>query len=308
MKPLLFSTRAYSQQASQLAAAMGAEQGEIHQSTFPDGERYLRLQTPADGRDVFLFGGTSDHNATLDLFDIACGLVQYGARRLTMIVPYFGYSTMERAVMPGDVVTAKNRARLLSAVPPAAYNNRLFLVDLHVPGLEHYFEGGLYTVHVYAKPAILKAARKLGGEDFVLACTDAGRAKWVESLANDLGVEASFVFKRRIDGSRTRFSAISAAVSHKNVIIYDDMIRTGGSLISAAEAYKAEGAKRIHAIATHGILPGNAIERLRDCGLFSSIVCTDSHPQSVALAKQYPGFFSVLSLANVLADALKQHP
>jgi len=110
---------------------------------------------------------------------------------------------MERAVKPGEVVTAKTRARLFSAVPLAAAGNRVFLVDLHAEGIPHYFEGGIRPVHVYAKPVVVDLARRLGGDDIVLACTDAGRAKWVESLANEMGVPASFVFKRRLDGTLT---------------------------------------------------------------------------------------------------------
>src|SRR4029079_19591324 len=104
----------------------------------------------------------------------------------------------------------------LSAIPPAAAGNRVFLVDLHAEGIPHYFEGGVRPVHVYAKSVVVEAARRLaGGDDIVLACTDAGRAKWVESLANEMGVPASFVFKRRLDGSHTEVTARSAAGSGK---------------------------------------------------------------------------------------------
>ncbi|MGC4004381.1 MAG: hypothetical protein QM811_15205 [Pirellulales bacterium] len=130
---------------------------------------------------------------------------------LTLIVPYFGYSTMERSIKPGEVVTAKARARLLSMIPSASWGNRIVLLDLHVPGLMHYFEGAVRPFHLYAKELVTAASRRLGGDDFVLACTDSGRAKWVESLANDLGVEASFVFKRRLDGERVEVAAVSAA-------------------------------------------------------------------------------------------------
>src|SRR6185436_652869 len=111
-------------------------------------------------------------------------------------------STMERSVRSGEVVTAKTRARLLSSIPMASRGTQVFLLDLHVNSIAYYFEGGIRPVHVYGKPLVTGAARRLGGDDFVLACTDAGRAKWVESLANDLGVDAAFVYKRRLDGSQ----------------------------------------------------------------------------------------------------------
>jgi ribose-phosphate pyrophosphokinase len=209
---------------------------------------------------------------------------------------------MERAVKTGEVVTAKNRARLLSAIPAAGLGNRIIMLDLHAEGIPHYFEGDTRPVHVYAKPVIMEAARRLGGDDFVLACTDAGRAKWVESLANDLGVSPSFVFKRRLSGDETAVTAVSAQVQDKKVIIYDDMIRTGGSLINAAKAYQAAGAASIAAIATHALLPGNSLQRIRESGLFSTIVCTDSHPRALELVDD---FFQVESVASLLAGTLR---
>jgi ribose-phosphate pyrophosphokinase len=163
----------------------------------------------------------------------------------------------------------------------------VFLLDLHVDTIAYYFEGGLRPIHVYGKPIVTLAARSLGGDDFVLACTDAGRAKWVESLANDLGVDASFVYKRRTSGTQTTVTGVSAHVAGKRVVIYDDMIRTGGSLINAAQAYRDAGAVAIDAIATHGLFPGDSLERLRKTGLFGRIVSTDSHPRAVSLAGDF---------------------
>src|SRR5690606_29175505 len=101
-----------------------------------------------------------------------------GARRLDIVIPYFGYATMERAEHAGEIVTAKTRARLLSSIPAAALGNRVFVVDLHVDAITYYFERDVRTTHVYARPLMAAAARELGGSDFVIACTDAGRAKW----------------------------------------------------------------------------------------------------------------------------------
>ena len=308
MPALLFSCTHYEAQATALCTRGDYERGVVRSRRFPDGEHYLRLDTPVDGRDVLIFGGTHNDAAVLELFDMACAAVHYGARRLTLVIPYFGCSTMERAVRSGEAVTAKNRALLLSAIPPAAYGNRAFLVDLHSEGIPHYFGPTMRTVHVYAKQTISAAIRRLGGSDFVLACTDAGRAKWVESLANDIGVDASFVFKRRLDGERTEVTAVSAQVSGKTVVIYDDMIRTGGSLIGAAQAYRDGGAAKIYAITTHGIFPGDALARIRSSGLFQRIVATDSHPRAAAVSAEQPDFLEVAGLAEVLHAALQEHP
>ena len=300
---LVFSTRSYAYLREDLVQVGRLEPGSIEVSTFPDGERYQRLVTPVSGRDVVLVGGTVSDADTLELFDLACSIVKEGAHSLALVIPYFGYSTMERAVKPGEVVTAKTRARLFSAVPLAAAGNRVFLVDLHAEGIPHYFEGGIRPVHVYAKPVVVDLARRLGGDDIVLACTDAGRAKWVESLANEMGVPASFVFKRRLDGSHTEVTAMSAVVSGKSVVIYDDMIRTGGSLIAAARAYKSAGAVKLTAIATHGVFPGDALERLTETGLFSAIACTDTHPRARELAGPS---LHVAPIAGVLTRALEE--
>ena len=282
---LVFAIPEYRDMQAQLCAA-GHEPGELHIDTFPDGERYMRIASDVDGRDVVLLGGTISDAATLTVFDLGCALVRCGARRLTLIVPYYGYATMERAVHPGEVVTAKTRAALLSAIPSASYGNRILLLDLHAEGIPHYFEGGLTAFHVYAKPVLRDIITRLGGPDFVLACTDAGRAKWVESLANDVGVTAAFVFKRRLSGDRTEVSALDAQVQGKRVVIYDDMIRTGGSLVGAARAYQRAGATSLAAVATHALLPGDSLAKLQRSGLFTDIVCTDSHPRARELAPQ----------------------
>lgn len=299
--PLVVSLERYDYLGKAIAQAAGWECGTITRKTFPDGEHYRRIDTDPADRDVILVGGTVDDTATLELYDLACGLVSGGAYRLTMVMPFFGYSTMERSVKPGEVVTAKTRARLLSSIPMASRGTQVMFLDLHVDAIAHYFEGAIRPIHVYGKPIILDAARRLGGDGFVLACTDAGRAKWVESLANDLNVEAAFVYKRRLDGDSTEVTGVSARVTGKRVVIYDDMIRTGGSLINAARAYRDAGATAIDAVTTHGLFPGDSLAKIAASGLFGKIICTDSHPNAVALAGD---FLHVESTAKLLCDHL----
>jgi ribose-phosphate pyrophosphokinase len=300
-EPLVFSTAAYTYLAQAIARDGGWQLGDIERRTFPDGEHYLRVVTDPADRDVVLVGGTIDEPSALELYDLACGLVTAGAYRVRMVIPFFGYATMERQVKPGEVVTAKTRARLLSSIPQASRGTQVFLLDLHVDAIAYFFEGGMRPAHVYGKSLITAAARRLGGDSFVLACTDAGRAKWVESLGNDLGVDVAFVYKRRTSGADTAVTGVSAQVAGKRVIIYDDMIRTGGSLIGAARAYRDAGATAIDAVATHGVFPGDALTRLRASGLFGRIVTTDSHPRAVALADD---FLSVDSTANLFVQHL----
>jgi ribose-phosphate pyrophosphokinase len=303
MQPILFHTASYEALANSIRTLNGYEAGQREIKYFPDGERYQRVLTEVMSRDVVLVGGTPTEPDTLELYDLACALARQGARTLTLVIPYFAYSTMERAIKPGEVVTAKTRARLLSSIPQAQGTNRVVLLDLHAEGLPHYFEGSITPVHLYAKQVILEEVRRLGGSDFVVACTDAGRAKWVESLANDLNVTPAFVFKRRLDGNTTQVTAVSAQVQGKRVVLFDDMIRTGGSLINAAKAYSQAGASSVAAIATHGVFPGDALDRIRNSGLFTEVVVTDTHPQAMRLQD---GFLKVVSVAGIFADFLRK--
>jgi len=303
-EPLIFSTRAYEYLADGIAKESGWERGVIDRTKFPDGEHYRRIDTDPADRDVIFVGGTIDDESTLELYDLACGLVMYGAYRLRMVIPYYGYSTMERSSKPGEIVTAKTRARLISSIPAASRGTQVFLLDLHVGGLAHYFEGGIRPIHVYGKKLTTAAARRLGGDNFVLASTDAGRAKWVESLAKDLEVDAAFVYKRRMSGSETAVTGVSANVAGRRVVIYDDMIRTGGSLLAAAKVYKDAGALSIDAIATHGVFPADSLAKLRSAGSLGRIVTTDSHPRAVSLACE---FLEVDSTAELLTEHLKSN-
>jgi ribose-phosphate pyrophosphokinase len=171
---ILFATRAYEPLRDAICAEGSFEAGAIERVEFPDGEHYRRLVTEVAERDVVFVGGTITDADTLELYDLACAAAKYDARSLTMLVPYFGYGTMERAVKPGEVVTAKTRARLFSTIPAPA---RVVMLDLHSEGIPHYFEGGVRPVHLYAKPLIKQAVRELAADGFVLAATDAGRAR-----------------------------------------------------------------------------------------------------------------------------------
>ncbi len=283
---VVFSITEYDYMAEELAQLGRFQRGEIERDIFPDGEHYLRIASKVLDQHAVLVGGTISHDATLVLYDLACAIVENGAATLSLIVPWYGYATMDRAAKAGEAVTAKNRARIFSSIPTAKLGNQILLLDLHSEGIPHYFEGELHPVHVYGKPVIEALARELGGGQFIIGSTDAGRAKWVESLANEIGVPAAFVYKRRRGPEETEVTAVSTRLDGETVVIYDDMIRTGGTLINAARAYRQAGAGRLIAIATHGEFAGDAFERLRASQLFAAIASTDSHPRARALAGQ----------------------
>ena len=271
--PLVFSTEEYNYLRIRLLeiSSNNIEDGLIEINHFPDGERYIRLISSVADRDVVLIGGTISNDDTLEVFDLASAIVKYGAQSITIMIPYFGYSTMERAIKVGEVVTAKNRAVLLSAIPKSKYGNKVVLFDLHSEGIPHYFENDLQPIHLYCKEIVMEAAKELSnGNEFVLA---------IETVV----------------------TSVSADVKGKHVIIYDDMIRTGGSLINAAKAYKSFGAKRISVITTHGIFVGNVIEKLIETGIIDKVICTDTHPNSLHVDDN-KGFVVVKSVAKMMLN------
>ncbi|MEM7137606.1 MAG: ribose-phosphate diphosphokinase [Myxococcota bacterium] len=303
---LLFSTERYHELGEEIAGAGGFDLGAVERKVFPDGERYRRLETNVAKRDVALVGGTVDDIDTLEIYDLASGIVQEGAHTLTLVLPWFGYQTMERASKAGEIVAAKNRARLLSSIPKAGSGNRVVLVDLHSEGIPQYFSGDVRPVHLHAQSVVLQAIRDFGAEDFVLGATDAGRAKWVESLANDLQVDAAFVFKRRLSDTETEVTALAADVEGRCVVVYDDMIRTGGSLISAAHAYRDAGASEVYAVCTHGVFANDSLASIERSGALEGIACTNSRPGVRDL--EGGDFLRVYSIAPLIADFLEVTP
>jgi ribose-phosphate pyrophosphokinase len=293
---IIFATQAYKYLMNEIVEKSHFEIGKIEYRQFPDGESYQRILSDVKSKDVVLIGGTIDDANTTELYDLANGITQLGAKSLRLVIPYFGYATMERAVQKGEIVKAKNRALMLSSIPNCAEANQIFMLDLHAEGIPYYFGHEVRCTHLYAKSIIINVCLSIFGPDFVLACTDAGRAKWVESLANDMHVKSAFVYKHRISGAETQLTGVNADVLGKNVIIYDDMIRTGGSLMQATEAYHKAGAKEIAAIVTHGLFTNNAMLKLEKQGLLKSLHCTNSHPNSLSIDSSQLHIKSICSL------------
>lgn len=302
---LLITINSYAYLEPAFLAEGDFERGTLERRNFPDGERYLRVAVDCWGRDVVLLGGTPGDLDWLELYDLGCAIARAGARSLSIVMPYFGYATMERAVKPGEVVTAKTRARLISAIPPCEAGTRVFLFDLHTDGIEFYFGDTHVTRHIYGAPIVTQAIRQLMGDrPYVLAATDAGRAKWVQSLARALAVEPAFVYKeRRGEAGQVGMTGINADVSGREVVIYDDMVRTGSSLLQAGRAYLTAGATKVHAITSHLVLPGDSLNRIRKAGVFTTLSGTDSHPGSQQLADSPDAIHSV---APMMVQALER--
>lgn len=307
--PLMISIETYEYFASSIAQQLHTQKGitvelaEVERRLFPDGEHYQRIRSSVHERSVILVGGTVSDRDTLSLYDLACACVKYGARRLELCIPYFGYSTMERATKPGEVVTAKTRARLLSAIPLADRGNHFYLLDLHSEGIPHYFEGNVSTQHLSARAPLLERLKQINHGNFVLGSTDSGRAKSVEAFSDALQVDAALILKRRLSDRETEVSSINAHVEGRVVVLYDDMIRTGSSLIQAARAYRQAGAAEVWAACSHGVFPQGAWTRLAESGLFKTILSTNSHPSTESLKEQG---LEVIDVASVFVQALAE--
>lgn len=272
---------------------------------------FSKLKTSVAGRHVVIVAGTINDPDTMDLLRLGNAVFEGGALSITMIVPYYGYSTMERKAKFGEAIKAKIRARLLSSVPRCPMGNRIVMCDLHAEAMPGCFEAGLKPVHLYCGKVIVQ---RLAAEsrDWVLASADINRIKWVESMAKDGGVDTAYTLKVRKDGE-TRVVGQVGDVGGRAVRMFDDIIRTGGSAIGAAGGYlsppkdgevQPKGATSVDMIATHGAMPGGALAKLNASGNFRQIIVTDTHPRAVQLAAEFPEFLRVESVADIIVDHL----
>lgn len=278
----------------------------------------MKVITDVRKKDVILYCGTHNDQHFMQLMDVASACAKLGARSLAMLIPYFGYSTMERATKTGEIVKAKIRARMLSTIPQAKEGNTILFLDLHADGIPHYLEGDTQGFHLYSEKLITDTIKQLmvgAKEEFCIGSTDAGRSKWVQSLARELKVRAVTAQKTRLSGSKVALDSIEGSFRGETVIIYDDMIRTGGSLLQAARGYREKGAGKVIAIATHGVLPGNALLKLLDARyegkpLIETIHVTDSLPGAPglkALNPQVKGRFKIIPTTNLWIQGIKKY-
>lgn len=274
----------------------------VETKTFPDGEHYWRIEKPEyiRGKPAVYICGTTDDSAIFDAYNMCSTLVREGCSELHLVIPYFGYSTMERAVKHGEAVTAKNVAVLLSSIPTSAQGNHVYMLDLHSQGTQYYFEKSMHPIHLSTYQVIKKMIADCGS-NMVLASADMGRAKWIEKMGNELSMPTAYIMKKRISGSKTEIVALNAEVKGKDVVIFDDMIRSGSSIIKAAEAYKSVGANRIFVVCVHGVFVDGAVEKFKKAGLIEKIHCTNTHVNALHLKDD---FVKVYDIGQVIIDGL----
>jgi len=313
---LLFSTEKYDYLKDEILKEYpnSFKCGKIEREQFPDQEIYLRILEQVDGEVCCVIAGTQTNDDIVELISICSTLVTMGAKRLNIVIPYYGYATMERATKNGEIIAAKIRATMLSNIPRAAYGNKFYFLDLHTPVITEFFEGGVYTSQINTTSLIQQMCNEIAGtKEYVIATTDVGRAKNVEylsrSYSEDYKIESAFCYKRRNSGSSTDITGVNADVKDKIVVIYDDMLRSGSSLIKAAEIYKREGANKIYAVMSHGVLTKGWYEKLagHKDDVINKIAMTNTHPNTYAqmiYSDCRHSFMSVYSVAPIIGKAL----
>lgn len=307
---MIFSTQSSRYFASLIARALGIDGvGEIERKLFGDGERYYRIGIPRRhdlmGKDVIFVASTHRDSDFMELVRVGTALAEYGAGRRIFVIPFFGYSTMERATKPGEVVTAKVSAKQLSAIPNSGMGNAFLMLDLHVPGMVHYFEGDCLRFELHAQPVLVEAIRALALADMVFASADLGRPLWVQNLADEFGTELAFVSKSRAF-DETKVLAVVGEVRDRNVIIYDDMTRSAGTLLHAAEAYLARGARSVYAVLSHCALNTEEVATRLEHSPIVKIITTNSHPMSQRRKVSRSEKFAVQDVSGLFASAIRR--
>ncbi|HYT93184.1 MAG TPA: ribose-phosphate pyrophosphokinase [Gemmataceae bacterium] len=297
----VFSGRANVALAEKIAQALGDPLGKITLQNFPDGETWCRIEENVRGRDVFVVQPTCPpvNENLIELLIILDSLKRASADRITAVLPYYGYARQDRKDVGRVPITAKLVADLISA----AGADRVLSLDLHAAQLQGFFD--IPVDHLHAAPVIVDYIRSLQipERDLVVLSPDEGSIKRALSFQKRLGGAIAIVDKRRTSGSETKqANLIGSTLQDKIAVIFDDMISTAGSVVGAANIARYHGAREVYACATHAVLVGPAMERLRDAFL-KQIVVTDSIP--LTPEKHLPRI-KILSVAPLLADAIKR--
>ena len=295
----LFSGNANRPLAEEIAQHLHMRLGDADVSRFSDGEVYVQINENVRGQDVFVVQPTcppvNDH--LMELLVMIDAFKRASARRITAVLPYYGYGRQDRKVMPRVPITAKLVADLITT----AGCHRVLAVDLHAGQIQGFFD--IPVDHLFAAPpVIVDYLAKKDLKDPVLVSPDAGGVERARAIAKRLNAGLAIIDKRRDGPNVAVFMYLIGDVKDKDVVVIDDMIDTAGTLIQAVEAVKREGARRVLACAVHGVLSGPAIKRIESSAL-EEVVITNSVPLTPDKANPK---IHVLSVAPLLAEAIRR--
>ncbi|MDP2830868.1 MAG: ribose-phosphate pyrophosphokinase [Candidatus Omnitrophota bacterium] len=266
---------------------------------FSEGEIRVKINENVRGKDVFIVQPTCppSNDNLMELLIMIDALRRASAHRITAVIPYFGYARQDRKDQPRVPITAKLVANLLTV----AGASRILTMDLHAGQIQGFFD--IPVDHLFSVGVFVDYFSKMNIKDLVAVSPDVGSIKMARAYAKRVSAGLAIIDKRRVSPEKAEAIHIMGEVEDKNVIIVDDMIATGSSLIEAVEALKKAKAKTIYAVITHGILSGPAIQRIDECKGLEKLLISDSVPLSAE--KKNPKI-QVLSVASLLAEAIKR--
>jgi ribose-phosphate pyrophosphokinase len=297
----VFSGRANRPLAENIARHLGVPLGNINLGNFPDGETMVRIDEDVRGRDVFIVQPTCPpvNQHLMELLIILDAFKRASPARITAVIPYFGYARQDRKDTGRVPISAKLAADLLTT----AGAHRVLCLDLHAAQIQGFFN--IPVDHLYAFQEITAHVRSLNipANELVVLSTDEGNVKKALRYQDRLKGQIAVVDKRRASATETKAAhLIGGPIEGKTVVIFDDMISTGSSMVNAVEIARKHGARKLYACATHGLLVDKAAQRLRDAGV-EQLAITDSIP--LPPEKQLANI-KIISVAALLANAVRR--
>ena len=280
-----------------IAASIGLELGKCAISTFPDGETFAKIEENVRGEDVFIVQSTSPptNHHYMEMFIMMDALRRASAKRITAVLPFYGYARQDRKDQPRVPITAKLVANLLVA----AGANRILTMDLHAQQIQGFFD--IPVDHLYAAPVMYEYLKKKHLADLVVVSPDVGGLKMAHAYSQVLEAGLAIVAKRRKSATEIEAMAVIGEIRGRNVLMVDDLTETAGTLVNAAVLLKKKGAKKIIACVSHAILNDLGIQRLRKSNI-DELITTDT-----VLRPAIDGItINTLSVAGLLGEAINR--
>jgi ribose-phosphate pyrophosphokinase len=284
--------------SAEICAALNVAPGRADVGVFPEGEVKVKINENVRGADVFIVQSTCPpvNDNLVELLVMIDAARRASARRITAVVPYFGYARQDRKDQPRVPITAKLVANLITK----AGADRVLTMDLHAQQIQGFFD--IPVDHLMALPVLVEYFKKKEIQNLSICTADVGGIKGAWKFAERMNAPLAIVDKKRSGDNEVEALALIGDVAGKNIIIPDDMIATGGTLVNAAKFLRANGAKDLYAACTHGVLSGSAVAKLKDAG-FAEVVMTNTIP--LAPGKNEPNY-KQLSIAKIFAEAIQR--
>ncbi|HUQ39514.1 MAG TPA: ribose-phosphate diphosphokinase, partial [Acidimicrobiales bacterium] len=291
----LYSGRSHPELAEEVAKHLGVAVGQAHLRSYPNGEIHCRFDESVRGSDIFIIQTHSVpvNDSIMEQLIMIDAAKRASAKRITAVMPYYGYSRQDRKAEGREPIAAK----LVADMFAAAGADRLLSIDLHSGQIQGFFDGPVD--HLFAMPVLEDYLRDSCPDGFVVVAPDAGRLKVAERLAQHVGADLASIYKKRAQG-KVEARGIMGDVKGRRCVLIDDMIDTASTIVAGADILMGEGATEVWAVATHGVLSDPAIDRLKNSSI-SKIVITNTLP--LPSEKQIDKI-EVLSIAKLLADAI----